>query len=466
MRGKKRPFGVAPKDVPRAAGPLKIAVPIDRAASRRCTAMKSICADVDAELERTGGDAHLQRAVLQALLGGQAARARQAPVVRGDVVLADALAEGVGDALGQPARVDEDERLAVRGDELDDAIVELGPLLVACTPRRARPSGRAPRGRGRGGGPRRRSRAARATRRRGARRDLVDRANRRREADALRPRAARAHDEILEALDGQREVRAALVASERVDLVEDDRVDALEPAPPRLGAEQHEERLRRGDEHVRRLLDGGAPILRRGVPGAHRHADRRDFLAPRSGERGDLGGGPLEVLLHVVRARRERRHVDDARALGRRGPTPRWRTSRSRQKRNAASVLPRPAAPRRGRPCRARSQATPPPAQASADRTAARTSPRPPGGTWADPTAVSAAMIGEPRSRDPDTNPSMPVVERVRGGRLPRGFGRGGRRLPAGRERTAGGAGTVAGPACARGAARPLAARWLPSARR
>ena len=50
-------------------------------------------ADVDAQLERRGGDHDLQLARLEPLLGVEAPRARQAAVVRGDRVLAEPLAE-------------------------------------------------------------------------------------------------------------------------------------------------------------------------------------------------------------------------------------------------------------------------------------------------------------------------------------------------------------------------------------
>ena len=72
-------------------------------------------ADVDAELERGGGDDGAHLAGLEALLDAEAAVLREAAVVRGDVLFAEALREVVGDALGHAARVDEDERRAVLG---------------------------------------------------------------------------------------------------------------------------------------------------------------------------------------------------------------------------------------------------------------------------------------------------------------------------------------------------------------
>ena len=86
-------------------------------------------ADVDAELERRGGDQRLQVARPQARLDPVAAVLRQAAVVRGDDVVAEALAELVREPLGQPAGVDEHERGAVLLHERGDAVEHVAHLL-------------------------------------------------------------------------------------------------------------------------------------------------------------------------------------------------------------------------------------------------------------------------------------------------------------------------------------------------
>ncbi len=74
-------------------------------------------ADVDAELERCGGDEDADLAVLQALLGVEAELAREGAVVCGDAVGAElgreAFGEREGDLFDEAARVDEDQRGAV-----------------------------------------------------------------------------------------------------------------------------------------------------------------------------------------------------------------------------------------------------------------------------------------------------------------------------------------------------------------
>ena len=54
---------------------------------------------------------------------------REAAVVGGDDVVAEPLAELVGEALGQAPGVDEHERGAVLGDERGDAVEDVAHLL-------------------------------------------------------------------------------------------------------------------------------------------------------------------------------------------------------------------------------------------------------------------------------------------------------------------------------------------------
>ena len=64
-----------------------------------------------------------------------AALLRQTAVMRGDHVVAQPLAELVGDALGQLARVDEHERGAVLADQGRDAVEHVADI---CSARRHR----------------------------------------------------------------------------------------------------------------------------------------------------------------------------------------------------------------------------------------------------------------------------------------------------------------------------------------
>src|SRR3954452_22481782 len=86
--------------------------------------------DVDAELQRRGGDERFQSSVLEARLGFETFLLRQTAVMRGDGVFAEAVAEVARDAFGHAARVDENQRRFVLDDELREAVVVVLPHLV------------------------------------------------------------------------------------------------------------------------------------------------------------------------------------------------------------------------------------------------------------------------------------------------------------------------------------------------
>ncbi len=300
-------------------------------------------ADVDAQLQRRGGDHQLEVAFLQPPLGLVPPLARQAAVVRGDHALAQPFAQVVRHALDQAARVHEHQRRLVRARHVGDAVVDLAPLLVGAhraelvvqdldpqvelapladvDDRRRRP--------------RRAAQQPPAT---------AERPHRRRQADPLQLAAGRRHQRV-EPLERQRQVRAALVGGDGVDLVDDHRAHVAQRAPPRLRRQQDVERLGRGHQHVRRPLHRLAPLARGGVAGAHRRADRRRRQAQLGRDRAQLAQRLLQVAPDVVRQRLERRDVQDLRPILERRRRPlsiASAISRSRHDRNAASVLPEP----------------------------------------------------------------------------------------------------------------------------
>ena len=127
-------------------------------------------------------------------------------------------------------------------------------------------------------------------------RDLVERALRRRETDALR----RPPEQRLEALEGEREMRSALSTGERVDLVDDHHPQRREhPAPLRAG-EQDVQRLGGRDQDVRRLAQHPRPVAGRRVAGADRDADLGEGNAGLLEPPLQLGERGLEVALDVV----------------------------------------------------------------------------------------------------------------------------------------------------------------------
>ena len=218
-------------------------------------------ADVDAELERRGGHERLQRAGLQPVLGVEPRLLRQAAVMRGDLVLAEPLAQVPRHALGHPPRVDEDQRRLVRARSARSAGRSTPPTPRAPSPRRAASAeSRAP-DRARGDGLRRRSRSRRVRRRRPTRKRATSSTGFC-VAESPMPQQRPLRD-LLQPLERQRQVRAAPRADDRVNLVDDDRADRPQQLAAALRRQQQVQRLRRGHEDVRRRAQhGGAFGLR------------------------------------------------------------------------------------------------------------------------------------------------------------------------------------------------------------
>lgn len=84
-------------------------------------------ADVDAQLQRCGGHQYLQVAVFQALFRVQAQFLGQAAMVRGHRLLAQPIAEVASDALGQAPRIDEHQGGTVLPRQLGQAVVDQAP---------------------------------------------------------------------------------------------------------------------------------------------------------------------------------------------------------------------------------------------------------------------------------------------------------------------------------------------------
>ena len=278
----------------------------DRNRARRIDLADQVdVADIDAELQRSGRHQQANLAVLQLALGVQAQLARQAAVMRGHQLFADALAQMQRHALRQPPRVDEHQRRAMLQRQLRDAVVDLAPHLVAGDGaklgrrdlhRQVELAAMANVDDGR-------SRTSRAGQ---EMRDLLNRLLRRREPDARWPVRQQ-----VKPLQRERQVRAALVVGDGVDFVHDYGLDIAQDGAAAVGGEQNVERLRRGDQDVRRPLQHLAPLFHQRVAGADGGANLGHQQAALGGQRQNLAQRPVEVLLNVVAQRLERRDVQN-----------------------------------------------------------------------------------------------------------------------------------------------------------
>ena len=229
-------------------------------------------------------------------------------------VVAESGGQQVGDALGHPPGVDEDQRGAVRshlGGDASDDVVELLPagdrpqLLLGQLDgdvERTAVAGVDDRA----AGPPRGVLAVRT----GAHQqpgDGLDGALGGGETDPHRWLRA----EGLQALQGQGQVGSALVPGHGVDLVDDDGAHLSEGGAAARCGHQQVEGLRGGDQEVGRAAGHRRPRRGRGVSGADLDPQRRCRHPQRGGHLGDLPQRHLEVLMDVDGQRLQRRDVDD-----------------------------------------------------------------------------------------------------------------------------------------------------------
>ena len=263
------------------------------------------------ELERGGGHQRLELAALQTLLGVEAALLRKAAVMRGDMLLADPLGQMARDALGQPPRIDENQRGAVLADQVRQPIVDLRPHLARHHGARAAPAAASSaRSRSRDvaavddGAVAQASRSV-PTEKSG---DLLDRLLRRRQPHAHQAAAG----ERLQALERQRQMRAALVAGDRMNFIDDDGAAGASMSRPDC-----EPSSMYSDSGVVTTICGGLRRMRarsacERIAGAHHRANSTSGRPSAASSSRMPCERRFQIALNVVRQRLQRRHVNDA----------------------------------------------------------------------------------------------------------------------------------------------------------
>ena len=273
---------------------------------------------VDAELHGAGGQQRRDLPRLELHLDLAAQAGGEAAVVRPRQLAAGQLVEGPGGALGLGAHAHEDQGAGVLADLLVQHAVGVGPDRVlgqvgevghrrhhAHVERLAQPGvhhGHRPRLVATPG--------ALLPAEVGGR--LLQGVDGGRQAHAHGRRGA----EPLQPLQRQRQAQPALAAAQRVHLVGDHITDGGQDLPRPGRGEQDEQRLRRGDQHVGRRAQHGRPLGLAGVARAHRHPHPGRLLPQLLGGVADAAQGLLEVPLHVVVQRLERRDVERVHAPG------------------------------------------------------------------------------------------------------------------------------------------------------
>ncbi len=269
--------------------------------------------DIDAQFQGGRGHESLQRARFKPLLGVVPVLFRHAAMVGGDVFGAETVAQVPGQPFRHAPRRDEDQGGIVAEDEFLQAFVDFLPHLV------------------------------RHDRAEGGARDLdfqlefppvpgvedlaalallvacageevgdpVDGFLGGRNADARE----RTGGEPFQALHRKGQMRPPLVADQRVDLVDDERVHVRQDPPPARAREQQVKALRRRHQDVRRVLRHSRPFTRGRVARAYRHADGDVRPAAFLEDRLDALQRDLQVGVDVVAEGLQGGHVDDLRAF-------------------------------------------------------------------------------------------------------------------------------------------------------
>jgi len=267
--------------------------------------------DVNAKFQRSGRHQNFYLTFFQLSLRFQAQLARQTPVMRRHVFLAQPLAQLMSNALGEPPRIHEHERRAVRIHQLYDALVNLVPHLV----RRDRPQF------GRRNLDSKIQRALmayvddhrigpsflRIGTAREEMRDFFDRLLGRRKPDAYR----RAHGQRFQPLQRKRQMHAALVVGHGVNFVHNHGLDIAQDGAALLRRQQDVERLGRSDQNVRRTLQHEAAVFHQSVARPHRRADLRHQQPAFSRHLQNFSQRDFEIFLDVVAEGLERRNVEN-----------------------------------------------------------------------------------------------------------------------------------------------------------
>ena len=140
---------------------------------------------------------------------------------------------------------------------------------------------------------------------------LFDRIQRGRQADSIRTRIPATRHEALEAFQRQREMRAALVAGESVEFIDNHVADGGELLAELRRGQQDEQRLRRRDENVRRPPKHRSALARGRVARPKTGADAREIDARRGADVAHAVERLLEIEPDVVGERLQRRNVQD-----------------------------------------------------------------------------------------------------------------------------------------------------------
>ena len=265
---------------------------------------------VNAEFERSGRYQNFHLAFFQLPLRLQAQLARQTSVMRRHVFLTQSLSQLMGNAFGQPPRVHENQRRAVRVHQLHDALVNLVPHLVGGD-------------RAQFGGWNLDSEIERALVSnihdhrigtpipRQEMRNLFDRLLGRGKPDAHR----RSVSQRLQPLQRKRQMHAPFVVGHGVNFIHNHGLHIAQDGAALLRRQQNVERLRRRNQNVRRALQHEPPVFHQSVARAHGRPDLRHQQPAISRHLQNFSQRDFKILLNVVAEGFERGNIENVGAV-------------------------------------------------------------------------------------------------------------------------------------------------------
>ena len=137
--------------------------------------------------------------------------------------------------------------------------------------------------------------------------NLVERPLRRRQPDPHKP----CFSESLQPFEEEGEEGPPLISAEGVDLIDDRAADHAQDLPGSLRSEQEVERLRGGDQDLRRGAQHSPPLCRRSITGTQADSHLGEFASKGAGGPADPGKGRSQVPFDIRCQRLERRKVED-----------------------------------------------------------------------------------------------------------------------------------------------------------
>ncbi len=118
-----------------------------------------------------------------------------------------------------------------------------------------------------------------------------------------------------QAFNAQREMRAAPVVHDGVNLIQDQRARRAQHPPARFGSEQQIQRLWRRNEDVRRLFNQRLPLRGSRIASAHFGAHIDLPSVSLAHERANSSKRLLKIFADIVAQRLERRHINHLRFM-------------------------------------------------------------------------------------------------------------------------------------------------------